>query len=158
VVRSGQAREIPLRELVPGDVVKLSSGDMIPGDVRLVTAKDLFIIQATLTGESLPVEKTDAPDTRDKVSAIERSNLCFLGTSVESGAATAVTIATGAQTYFGKVARSVAGQQAETAFDKGVKRFTWLMIRFILVRVLRRRRPWKEFALERFGFMKWPWV
>jgi P-type Mg2+ transporter len=135
VVRSGQAREIPLRELVPGDVVKLSSGDMIPGDVRLMSAKDLFVIQATLTGESLPVEKTDAPDVRETVSAIERSNLCFLGTSVESGAATAVTIATGAQTYFGKVARSVAGQQAETAFDKGVKRFTWLMIRFILVMV-----------------------
>src|SRR5512138_3701730 len=72
VVRNGQAREIPLRELVPGDVVKLSSGDMIPGDVRLISAKDLFIIQATLTGESLPVEKTDAADTRDKVSAIER--------------------------------------------------------------------------------------
>jgi Mg2+-importing ATPase len=135
VVRGGQAREIPLRELVPGDVVRLSSGDMIPGDVRLMAAKDLFVIQATLTGESLPVEKTEAPDTRDKVSAIERSNLCFLGASVESGAATAVILATGAQTYFGKVARSLAGQQEDTAFDKGVKRFTWLMIRFMAVMV-----------------------
>src|SRR5262249_32286545 len=71
VVRAGQAREIPLQQLVPGDVVKLSSGDMIPGDVRLVSAKDLFVIQATLTGESLPVEKTDAPDTRQNVSSIE---------------------------------------------------------------------------------------
>jgi Mg2+-importing ATPase len=135
VVRNGQPREIPLRELVPGDIVKLSSGDMIPGDVRLVTAKDLFVIQATLTGESLPVEKTDAKDAREKVSAIERSNLCFLGTSVESGAATAVIIATGAQTYFGRVARSLAGQPPDTAFDKGVKKFTWLMIRFMLVMV-----------------------
>ena len=135
VLRNGQAREIPLRELVPGDVVKLSSGDMIPGDVRLMSAKDMFVIQATLTGESLPVEKTDVPDTRDKVSAIERSNLCFLGTSVESGAATAVIIATGAQTYFGKVARSLAGRHVDTAFDKGVKRFTWLMIRFMTVMV-----------------------
>jgi Mg2+-importing ATPase len=135
VVRAGQQREIPLRELVPGDIVKLCSGDMIPGDVRLISAKDLFVIQATLTGESLPVEKSDGPDSRDKVSTIERNNLCFLGTSVESGAATAVIIATGVQTYFGKVARSLAGQQVETAFDKGVKKFTWLMIRFMMVMV-----------------------
>ena len=94
-VRDGQQKEIPLQQLVPGDIVKLCSGDMIPGDVRLVSAKDLFVIQATLTGESLPVEKADTPDTRDKISGIERSNLCFLGTSVESGSATAVIVATG---------------------------------------------------------------
>src|SRR6266850_2374746 len=135
VVRDGQPKEIPLRELVPGDVVKLACGDMIPGDVRLVSAKDLFVIQATLTGESLPVEKTDAPDKREKVSPIERTNLCFLGTSVESGSATAVILATGLQTYFGSVARSLAGQQPETAFERGVKRFTWLMIRFMVVMV-----------------------
>jgi Mg2+-importing ATPase len=135
VIRNGQPKEIPLRELVPGDVVKLSSGDMIPGDVRLLSAKDLFVIQATLTGESLPVEKTDTPDTRPNASAIERNNLCFLGTSVESGAATAVIVATGGQTYFGSVARSLAGQQVETSFDKGVKKYTWLMIRFMLVMV-----------------------
>jgi Mg2+-importing ATPase len=135
VVRDGEAKEIPLRELVPGDVVKLSAGDMIPGDVRLISAKDLFVIQATLTGESLPVEKTDALDSRDNVSTIERTNLCFLGTSVESGSATAVVIATGVQTYFGKVAHSLARRQEETAFDKGVSRFTWLMIRFMIVMV-----------------------
>jgi Mg2+-importing ATPase len=135
VVRNGQAKELPLRELVPGDIVKLASGDIIPADVRLIAAKDLFVIQATLTGESLPVEKTEGPDTRDKVSAIERSNLCFLGTSVESGTATAVVIATGAQTYFGKVASSLAEQQTDTAFDTGVKQFTWLMIRFMMVMV-----------------------
>jgi len=135
VMRDGQPREIPLRQLVPGDVVKLACGDMIPGDVRLVSAKDLFVIQATLTGESLPVEKSDAPDTREKASAIERNNLCFLGTSVETGSATAIIVATGLQTYFGKVARSLAGQQADTAFDRGVKKFTWLMIRFMLVMV-----------------------
>src|SRR5215831_11597155 len=135
VVRDGQAREVPLRQLVPGDIVKLACGDMIPGDVRLLSAKDLFVIQATLTGESLPVEKTDLPDTRDKVSTIERNNLCFLGTSVETGSATAVILATGPQTYFGKVARSLIGRQPETAFDKGVKKFTWLMLRFMLVMV-----------------------
>src|SRR6516165_7832599 len=135
VVRDAQQREIPLRELVPGDIVKLSSGDMIPGDVRLISAKDLFVIQATLTGESLPVEKTEIPDTRENVSTIERHNLCFLGTSVESGAASAVIVATGSQTYFGKVARSLIGRQPETAFDKGVKKFTWLMLRFMFVMV-----------------------
>ncbi len=133
VLRDGQAREIPLHQLVPGDVVKLSAGDMIPGDVRLISAKDLFIIQATLTGESLPVEKTDARDSRPNVSTIEHTNICFLGTSVESGSAMAVIVATGAQTYFGKMAHSLAGQQVETAFDRGIKKFTWLMIRFMLV-------------------------
>ena len=98
VLRNGQPVEIPLRQLVPGDVVKLSAGDMIPGDVRLLAAKDLFIIQATLTGESLPVEKNDARDPRSNIQAIEHTNLCFLGTSVESGSATAVIVATGAHT------------------------------------------------------------
>jgi len=133
VVREGKAREIPLQELVPGDIVQLSAGDMIPGDVRLISAKDLFIIQATLTGESLPVEKQDTPDPRQNVSPIEYANLCYLGTSVESGAATGVIVATGAQTYFGKMASSLAGQQVETAFDRGVKRFVWLMISFMAV-------------------------
>jgi Mg2+-importing ATPase len=135
VLRDGQAREIPLQQLVPGDVVKLSAGDMIPGDARLISAKDLFIIQATLTGESLPVEKTDARDPRTNVSSIEHSNICFLGTSVESGSATAVIIATGAQTYFGKVASSLASQQVDTAFERGIRKFTWLMIRFMVVMV-----------------------
>ena len=133
VVREGQTKEIPLRDLVPGDIVKLSAGDMIPGDVRLLSAKDLFIIQATLTGESLPVEKSDARDPRPNIQPIEHTNLCFLGTSVESGSATAVIVATGAQTYFGKMASSLAGQPVETAFDKGVKRFTWMMIRFMMI-------------------------
>ena len=135
VVRDGQQKEIPLKQLVPGDVVKLSAGDMIPGDVRLLSAKDLFIIQATLTGESMPVEKTDARDARTNVSSIEHTNICFLGTSVESGAATAVIVATGAHTYFGKLAGSLADQQVETAFEKGVKKFTWLMLRFMAVLV-----------------------
>src|SRR5271154_5498940 len=135
VLRDGQPKEIPLKDLVPGDIVKLSAGDMIPGDVRLIAAKDLFVIQGTLTGESLPVEKTDARDARQNISIIEHANLCFLGTSVESGAATAVIVATGAQTYFGKMASSLVGQQPDTAFDKGVKKFVWLMLSFMLVMV-----------------------
>ncbi len=132
-LRDGQPTEIPLKELVPGDVVKLSAGDMIPGDVRLLSSKDLFVIQATLTGESLPVEKNDARDPRTNVSIIEHNNLCFLGTSVESGSATALIVGTGTQTYFGKMASSLSGQQVDTAFDKGVKRFTWLMIGFMSI-------------------------
>jgi len=135
VVRDGQPREIPLRELVPGDLVKLAAGDMIPADVRLMTSKDLFITQASLTGESLPVEKFHATEKATDKSPIELSNLSFLGTSVESGSATAVVLATGKDTYFGSMATSIMQQPAETSFDKGINRFTWLMIQFMLVMV-----------------------
>ena len=135
VLRNGQPKEVRLNDLVPGDVVKLSAGDMIPGDLRLTASKDLFVIQATLTGESMPVEKTDARESRPNVSPIEHTNLCFLGTSVESGCATGVIVATGSQTYFGKVASSLTGQQADTAFERGVSKFTWLILRFMVVMV-----------------------
>jgi Mg2+-importing ATPase len=135
VVRAGKEEEIPLKNLVPGDVVKLSAGDMIPADVRIVVAKDLFITQATLTGESLPVEKDEARESRDGIAPLEFGNICFLGTSVESGAATAVVLATGAQTYFGSMAGSMTGEPEPTSFDKGVQGFTWLMIRFMMVMV-----------------------
>src|SRR6202162_2531956 len=98
VVRGGKAKEIPISQLVPGDIVQLSAGDMIPADVRLLYAKDLFIIQATLTGESLPVDKIEAPDMRQGVVLLERHNVCFLRTSVESGTAKAVLIAPGVKT------------------------------------------------------------
>jgi Mg2+-importing ATPase len=135
VVRESVAKEVPLKELVPGDVVRLSAGDMIPADLRVISSKDLFVIQANLTGESLPVEKYDTPEKRDAISPLEFSNVCFLGTSVESGTATAVAVATGKHTYFGNMASSLTGQQVETSFDKGIKRFTWLMIRFMMVMV-----------------------
>jgi Mg2+-importing ATPase len=135
VVREGVAKEIPLKDLVPGDIVKLSAGDMIPADLRVISSKDLFIVQASLTGESLPVEKFDAREMRDAISPLEFSNICFLGTSVESGTSTAVIVVTGKQTYFGTMAASLTGQQVETSFDKGIKRFTWLMIRFMMVMV-----------------------
>ena len=135
VVRGGRTEEIPLKQLVPGDVVTLSAGDMIPADVRVIAAKDLFITQAALTGESLPVEKVEVPEAREGVAPLELHNICFLGTSVESGAATAVVLATGARTYFGSMAGSIVGEPVETSFDKGVKDFTWLMIRFIMVMV-----------------------
>jgi magnesium-transporting ATPase (P-type) len=135
VVRDGRAAEVPLQCLVPGDIVKLSAGDMIPGDVRILSAKDLFIIQATLTGESLPVEKFDARETRENISPLEYTNLCFLGTSVESGSAQAVVVETGPRTYLGGIASSMTTQLVETNFDKGIKRFTYLMLTFMMVMV-----------------------
>jgi len=135
VVRDGKAAEVPLQCLVPGDIVKLSAGDMIPGDVRVLTAKDLFIIQATLTGESLPVEKFDARESRENISPLEYANICFLGTSVESGTAQAVVVETGPRTYLGGIASSMTTQMVETNFDKGIKRFTYLMLTFMLVMV-----------------------
>jgi P-type Mg2+ transporter len=127
-IRDGQPQEIALHDLVPGDLIKLSAGDMIPADIRVISSKDLFLIQASLTGESMPVEKIDARIKPNGRIPIEWENTCFLGTSVESGAATAVVAATGSQTYFSGMARSIVGQATKTSFDKGLDKFTWLMI------------------------------
>ena len=135
VIRDGKAIEIALSELVPGDMVRLAAGDMIPADVRILSCKDLFIIQASLTGESMPVEKFDAREPSASGSPLELKNICFLGTSVESGTATAVVIGTGSNTYLGSIAKAISGQRVQTSFDKGVSRFTWLMIRFMIVMV-----------------------
>jgi magnesium-transporting ATPase (P-type) len=135
VIRDGQPAEVPLQCLVPGDIVKLSAGDMIPADVRIISAKDLFIIQATLTGESLPVEKFDMRETRENIAPLDFANLCFLGTSVESGTAQAVVVETGPRTYLGGIASSMTTQLIETNFDKGIKNFTYLMLTFMLVMV-----------------------
>ncbi|HEV3415574.1 MAG TPA: magnesium-translocating P-type ATPase [Pirellulales bacterium] len=133
VVRDGAAREVPLAQVAPGDVVKLAAGDMIPADLRLLSCKDLFLIQASLTGESFPVEKFDAAEPVDSCPALELKNTCFLGTSVESGTALAVVSATGSNTYLGGMAKAIVSQDVQTSFDKGVSKFTWLMIKFILV-------------------------
>jgi Mg2+-importing ATPase len=135
VVREGQRKEIPLKELVPGDVIRLSAGDMVPADVRLLSAKDLFLNQAALTGESMPVEKLPAPVTDEAQNPLEMQNLCFLGSNIESGTGTAVVIQTGSETYFGSLAGSIVGQRQMTSFDKGVNGFTWLMIGFMAVMV-----------------------
>ena len=135
VVRGGQPKELPLGQLAPGDVVRLAAGDMIPADLRIVASKDLFIIQSSLTGESLPIEKFDAKEDAGPKPALELKNACFLGTSVESGSATGVIVETGPRTYLGSMAQSIVGQKVLTAFDQGVTRFTWLMIQFMLVMV-----------------------
>ncbi len=135
VVRNGQRREISLKELVPGDIVHLSAGDMVPADVRLLSAKDLFLNQAALTGESMPVEKLAAPVGNEAGNPLEMSDICFLGSNIESGTGQAVVVQTGSGTYFGSLAGSIVGQRQLTSFDKGVNGFTWLMIGFMGVMV-----------------------
>ena len=133
VLRDGALREEPIANLVPGDVVELSAGDMIPADVRLTGAKDLFLTQASLTGESFPVEKFAPPDLTPDRPPLELSNVCFLGTTVESGAATAVVVATGLSTYMGGMSQAILDPQEPSSFDQGMTRFTWMMMGFILV-------------------------
>ncbi|HGM5164865.1 TPA: magnesium-translocating P-type ATPase [Serratia marcescens] len=137
--------EVPIRELVPGDIIQLSAGDMVPADVRLIASRDLFISQAILTGEAIPIEKYDAmgnvaqKSSEGEVSSenalLELSNICLMGTNVASGTATAVVVATGGRTYFGSLAKSIVGTRAQTAFDRGVNSVSWLLIRFMLVMV-----------------------
>ncbi len=135
LVRDGKEAELPLKMLVPGDIIRLAAGDMVPADVRVLAAKDLFLNQSTLTGESLPVERKADTASADGQNPLELPNICFLGSNVESGSATAVVIHTGSKTYFGSLAASIVGQRQLTSFDKGVNKFTWLMIWFIAVMV-----------------------
>jgi Mg2+-importing ATPase len=133
--RAPEAVEVPLSQVVPGDIVQLSAGDMIPADIRVLFAKDLFVNQASLTGEALPVEKFPAPLAAEVKSAIDLPNICFMGSNVLSGTAVAVAVATGTKTYFGSVANTMVAPRQLTSFDLGVNRFVWLMIRFMLVMV-----------------------
>ena len=135
VLRDGAPKEIPVSHLVPGDVVQLAAGDMIPGDVRVVQAKDLFVVQGSLTGESYPVEKFAVEKNGAASSPLELTSIAFLGTSVGSGAATAVVVLTGKETYLGGMADALAEQLPPTAFDRGISRFTWLMLGFMGVMV-----------------------
>lgn len=138
VLRDGVRQEVPLKHLVPGDVIFLSAGDMVPADVQLTASKDLFINQAMLTGESMPVEKCAAGtglDLDGTGPTLERPNICLMGTNVESGSGTAVVITTGTKTYFGGLAGSLNQIRPATSFDLGINKFTWLMIRFMLVMV-----------------------
>src|SRR5664280_1618233 len=135
VVRDGREAEVALKGLVPDDIIRLAAGDMVPADVRVLSAKDLFLNQAALTGEALPVEKKVAPAPADVQNPLDLPNLCFLGSNVESGSATAMVIHTGNRTYFGSLAASIVGQRQLTSFDLGINKFTWLMIRFIAVMV-----------------------
>jgi P-type Mg2+ transporter len=135
VRRGGATLEMPVSQLVPGDVVVLAAGDMIPGDVRIVQAKDLFITQSSLTGEAFPIEKFEVEKNPSTTGPLELTSVAFLGTSVESGSATAVVIVTGKRTYLGGMAQAIGEEPVRTAFDRGVTKFTWLMLRFMAVMV-----------------------
>lgn len=142
VLRNGNKRavEIPIHELVPGDIICLSAGDMIPADLRLISCKDLFISQAVLTGESMPVEKHDHLNDQNNnhsssSNPIESPLLCFMGTNVVSGSANALVVATGNHTYFGSMARNIVGKRVLTSFDKGINRVSWILIRFMAIMV-----------------------
>lgn len=132
----GEIKEIDIRQLVPGDIVHLSAGDMIPADCRVIQSKDLFVSQAMLTGESLPLEKREHPigDATDR-SPLDLENICFMGTNVVSGTASAIVVNTGNATYFGSIGKAITGKRTETSFDKGVNKVSWLLIRFMLVMV-----------------------
>ncbi len=135
-VREGRAGDIALRLLVPGDIVQLSAGDLVPADLRLISAKDLFINQAPLTGEALPVEKHALSAASLPASPLDLQNICFFGTSIVSGTASALVLATGSATYFGSMATHLADTSAVvSSFDQGLNRFTWLLLRFMAVMV-----------------------
>ena len=141
VLRAGMERpqEMPIATLVPGDIVYFSAGDMIPADVRLLSTKDLFVSQAMLTGESIPLEKHAVPPVRTANAAeasrsiLDRETACFMGTNVVSGTAVAVVAATGDATNFGAMAKEIVGAPPLTSFDKGISKVSWMLIRFLMV-------------------------
>ena len=135
VLRGGKETEIPTVELVPGDIVVLHAGAMIPADLRLISAKDFFLSQSALTGESLPIEKAAELNGSAPKSVIELPNACFQGSYVVSGTARGVAVNTGENTYLGSISARLAGEKTQTSFDRGIQDFTWLMIRFMVVMV-----------------------
>lgn len=138
VKRAGSGEEeLDITELVPGDIVFLAAGDMIPADLRIIESKDLFISQASLTGESEPIEKF--PEVKEKQyrkgSIVELDNICYMGSTVISGAAKGIVFETGDRTFLGTIARNLTGHRATTAFDRGISKVSLLLIRFMLVMV-----------------------
>ena len=133
-IKGAQRIELPIKQLVPGDLIVLSAGDMIPADCRVLSAKDLFVSQAAMTGESMPVEKFPHQTDRDTRNPLELENIVYMGTNVVSGAATAVVLTTGNNTYFGALAQRVgATDRGPTSFQTGVNKVSWLLIRFMFV-------------------------
>ena len=133
VVRDGNQITVDIENIVPGDIVKLSSGDMIPGDVRFLETKDLFIDQASLTGESNPVEKFSELKEYDTLTDI--SNIGFLGTNIVSGSSTAIVLATGNNTYFGSMAKSLYSVNPKNSFEEGVDSISKLLIKFMFIMI-----------------------
>ena len=144
--------EIPFAKVVPGDIITLSAGDMVPADIRLIESKDFFVSQSSLTGESDPIEKTpEAKASKNgRGSVVELSNICFMGSTVVSGRAVGICHATGNDTYFGTIAKNIVGHRAATAFDKGISKVSFLLIRFMLVMI--------PFVFVINGIMKGDWL
>lgn len=137
VLRDSVKTEVKLSEVVPGDIVYLSAGDVVPGDSRLISQKDLYVDQSGLTGESFPVEKTTATPAATKGATVTEANdLVFLGTSIVSGTATAVAVRTGGSTEFGKIAKELVARAPETEFERGLRRFGFLIMEVALVLVI----------------------
>ena len=128
-------KEVPLSELVPGDIIYLAAGDMLPADVRVLSCKDLFVSQASLTGESEPIEKYDRPAVIETKNPLELPNLAFMGSNVVSGSAACIVLATGNCTCFGSTAKAITGKQVVTNFEKGINSVSWLLIRFMMCMV-----------------------
>jgi Mg2+-importing ATPase len=135
VLRDGEECEVRISRVVPGDIVLLYAGSVVPADLILISAKDFFVGESALTGEAMPVEKTAGTATAEVHTALGLGNACFLGTSVNSGTARGVVVNTGIRTLFGAISESLSGQREETSFDTGIRDFTWLMIRFMVVMV-----------------------
>jgi len=135
VMRDGVETELPISAVVPGDIVVLQAGSLIPADLRLILAKDFFVSQSSLTGESMPIEKHADPVNAPGHGVIELQNACFQGSNVLSGTARGLVVNTGRMTQFGSISEKLSGQRVQTSFDKGISGFTWLMIRFMVVMV-----------------------
>lgn len=135
VWRDEKLADIPMDEVVPGDIVQLSAGDMIPADVRFLTTKDTFVAQAALTGESNPVEKFSSICSKKNDALTDLHNIGFMGSNIISGSATAIVLATGNNTYFGSMAKSLSGDRAKTSFERGVDSVSKLLVRMMLVMV-----------------------
>jgi len=135
VMRDGVYSEKRIAELVPGDLIKLAAGDMIPADVRILTNKDLFVRQSSMTGEAEPVEKFAVNAETESKNPLDHTNLAFMGTNVMSGSATAAILSTGNDTLLGSMAKSITEKRSQTNFDKGINSVSWLLIRFMAIMV-----------------------
>ena len=136
VTREAKKIEVPLSELVPGDLIQLSAGALIPADVRIVTAKNIMVNQSALTGETMPVEKDALPEIDISNRQLpELKNIGFMGGSIASGVGTAIVLHTGKRTYLGSIAKTILRSKVETSFDQGIHRFTRLMLYFMAVMV-----------------------
>jgi Mg2+-importing ATPase len=136
VERNGIKNETPIEEIVPGDIIHLAAGDMVPADLLIINAKDLFVTQSALTGESEPVEKIANWSGQKFQSALESNNLCFMGTSVSSGSAQGVVLNIGSNTFFGQIARSITKRRPKTSFDKGIRAVSMLLLCTTLIMTL----------------------